>query len=84
MPRTISRLRVDECAGTSGEGAAEVLTVEDGAGAPVPEGMTETIWDIRYLEPVITAATHWNPRTYPNPAPWRGDNIEGIIAGRRA
>lgn len=75
----VVRLRPDECAGSTGE----VLSVEDDAGAPVPEGLTETVWDIRYLEPVVAVATHWNPRLYPNPAPWRGVGIEGIIAGRR-
>lgn len=75
----VIRLRVDECAGTTGE----VLSVEDGAGTPVPDGLTETVWDLRYLDAVIAAATHWNPRVYPNPAPWRGPLVEGIIAGRR-
>jgi hypothetical protein len=75
----VIRLRVDECAGSTGE----VLAIEDEAGTPCPEGLLETVWDLRYLEAVIKAATHWNPRTYPNPAPWRGDFIEGIIAGRR-
>lgn len=75
----VIRLRPEECAGSTGE----VLAVEDEGGAPVPEGLTETVWDLRYLEPVIAVATHWNPRTYPSPAPWRGGNIEGIIAGRR-
>jgi hypothetical protein len=75
----VIRLRVDECAGSTGE----VLAIEDEASTPCPEGLLETVWDLRYLEAVIKAATHWNPRTYPNPAPWRGDFIEGIIAGRR-
>lgn len=75
----VIRLREDECAGSTGE----VLSVEDEAGAPCPEGRTETVWDLRYLDAVLISATHWNPRTYPNPAPWRGPYIEGIIAGRR-
>ena len=75
----VVRLRVDEVRGAFGE----VLSVEDGAGTPVPDGLEETIWDMRYLEAVLTTATHWNPLTYPNPAAWRGPNIEGIIAGRR-
>lgn len=75
----VIRLRPDECAGSSGE----VLAVEDEAGAPIPDGLTETVWDLRYLDAVLQAATHWNPRMYPNPSPWRGDFIEGIIAGRR-
>lgn len=75
----VIRLRADECAGSSGE----VLALEDEAGAPLPEGLTETVWDLRYLDAVLAAATHWNPRLYPNPAPWKGEIIEGIIAGRR-
>lgn len=75
----VIRLREDECAGSTGE----VLSIEDEAGAPIPEGLSETVWDLRYLDAVIAAATHWNPRMYPQPAPWRGDFIEGIIAGRR-
>lgn len=75
----VIRLRADECAGSTGE----VLSVEDEAGAPVPDGLIETVWDLRYLDAVMQAATHWNPRLYPNPAPWRGDLVEGIIAGRR-
>lgn len=75
----VVRLRVDECAGSTGE----VLSVEDDASTPVPEGKIESVWDLRYLLPVIDIATHWNPRTHPSPAPWRGDGIEGIISGRR-
>lgn len=75
----VIRLRVDEVRGANGE----VLSVEDEAGTPCPEGCEETVWDLRYLEDVIKIATHWNPRTYPNPAPWRGEWVEGIIAARR-
>lgn len=63
--------------------SGEVLIVEDDASTPVPEGVTETVWDIRYLEPVIAVATHWNPRMYPKPAPWRNEFLEGVIAPRR-
>lgn len=75
----VLRLRVDQVRGASGE----VLSVEEDAGTPCPEGCEETIWDLRYLEDVLSIATHWNPRMYPSPAPWRGDFIEGIVAGRR-
>lgn len=75
----VIRLSENEVRGALGE----VLAVEDEAGTPCPEGYLETIWDLRFLEDVIKAATHWNPRTYPNPAPWRGDYIEGVIAARR-
>lgn len=75
----VIRLRVDEMRGASGE----VLFVEDGLGTPCPEGMEETVWDLRYLAPVLEVATHWQPRVWPKPAPWRGDYIEGVILGRR-
>jgi hypothetical protein len=75
----VIRLRVDEVRSANGE----VLSVEDEAGTPCPDGCEETVWDLRFLEDVIKLATHWNPRTYPNPAPWRGEWVEGIIAARR-
>jgi hypothetical protein len=75
----VVRLREDEVRSSNGE----VLSVEDDASTPCPEGLEESVWDLRFLEDVIKAATHWNPRNYPNPAPWRGEFIEGIIAARR-
>lgn len=75
----VLRLRVDGVYGASGE----AVLVEDDACTPCPEGAQETIWDIRYLEPVLEQAERWDPTTYPQPAPWKGVMAEGIIMGRR-
>lgn len=75
----VVRLREDGVYGAGGE----VVMVEDDACTPVPPGLVETIWDLRYLEAVIDSASHWNPLTYPNPCPFRGPGFEGIIIGRR-
>lgn len=76
----VVRLRAD---GVYGAAGGEVVMVEDDACTVCPEGRLETIWDLRFLEAVIDAATHWNPLTYPNPSPFRGPGFEGIIVGRR-
>lgn len=75
----VVRLRMDGVYGASGE----VVHVEDDASTPCPDGLSETVWDIRFLEDVIQHAHHWNPTTYPNPAPFRGTRVDGIIIGRR-
>lgn len=69
------RLREDGVISESGE----VLSVEDDAGTPCPEGVLETLWDIRFLDNVLDVATHWNPRLYPKAAPWVGPGVYGII-----
>lgn len=78
----VVRLRLDSIRGRSD--TTEILQVEDGASNDVPEGVQETLWDLRYLAPVAECATHWNPLAYPQPAGWRGDGIEGAILGRRS
>lgn len=75
----VIRLRTDGVYGAGGE----TVLVEDEASTPVPEGLTETVWDLRFLESVLEVATHWDPTTYPKPAPWKGSMVEGIIMGRR-
>lgn len=75
----VLRLREDGVYGAGGE----AVLVEDEASTPVPEGLKETIWDIRYLEPVLDQALRWEPTTYPQPAPWKGSVAEGVIMGRR-
>lgn len=75
----VVRLREDGVYGAQGE----LVAVEDDASTPVPEGLTETMWDLRFLEPVMESATHWNPTTYPNPSPFKGPGFDGIILGRR-
>lgn len=75
----VIRLRPDGVYGAGGE----TVLVEDDAGTPVPAGLLETVWDIRFLEAVIDTATHWDPCVYPKPAPFRGPLVKGVIMGRR-
>jgi hypothetical protein len=75
----VIRLRPDGVYGAGGE----TILVEDDAGTPVPEGLLETVWDIRFLEPVLDVATAWDPRAYPKPAPFKADGIQGVVMGRR-
>lgn len=48
-----------------------------------PCGEEPSGWSIDHLKPVINCATHWQPDAYPNPAPFYGDGILGVIMGRR-
>lgn len=55
-------------------------TMEDGVDVETLEGVTA--WAAAKLTPVIAAATHWEPATWPKPTPWKGDGICGYIIGR--
>lgn len=37
----------------------------------------------KFMGLVLTAADHWDLSTYPDPAPWWGNNIKGLMVGRR-
>jgi hypothetical protein len=39
-------------------------------------------WDTNNLLLVIEASTEWGPEYWPNPTPFRGENIVGLFAGR--
>lgn len=44
-----------------------------------------SIWGAAILAPVIAQATHWSPGMSPMaPAPFRGDNVAGLVIGRKA
>lgn len=43
----------------------------------------DTFWNAKYLKPVIAESTHWEPHTYPDKAPFRGEHLFGYIVGRR-
>jgi len=42
----------------------------------------DTLWDNKYLGPVLRAATHWNIADYPKPCFWYGQGITGLVAGK--
>lgn len=74
----VVRLREDGIYGSGGE----AVMVEDDGSTPVPEGAKETVWDLRFLDGVMDSATHWDPTRYPQPATFKGPNIEGVIMPR--
>ena len=56
--------------------------VEDGATAPVPQGMEYSVWNPKTLGPVLAAASHWDPSNYPNPTVFWGSKVRGLLMGR--
>lgn len=55
-------------------GVAQKRTVEGGV----------SIWGAAILAPVISQATHWSPGVSPSaPAPFRGNNVAGLVSGRK-
>jgi hypothetical protein len=56
--------------------------VEIAACPALPAGM-RTRWSSRFLTPVMAVATHWDPTGYPKAAPWKGEGIIGLVAGRQ-
>lgn len=71
-------IRADKIIGCRGVGTSEFATPM----TPVPEeGFAR--FDPKFLDPVIDAATHWDPSAYPNPTPFTAPGLRGIIVGRR-
>lgn len=54
--------------------------IECEVSSPVAE---ETLWHPRYMELVVNACTHFDPGDWPKPCSWKGENIKGLIVGRR-
>jgi len=53
------------------------------ATSPLPPDSDHSGWSVEYLNPVIACATHWQPDKWPNPVPFRGEDILGVVMGRR-
>lgn len=68
----------DRMAGTNNH-----MEVVSEVGTIAPPDLNYSGWSTKFLSPVIECATHWQPDTYPNPSPFRGDGIIGVIVGRR-
>lgn len=60
----------------AGKGQAQVVAEVE---SPVQE---DTVWHPKYLGKVISAATHFDPRYYPKPATFKGNEVLGVIAGK--
>lgn len=59
------------------------MAVHVEASTPAPQGAEHSAWTLRYLAPVVECATHWQPDAWPNPSPFVGPGIVGLVAGRR-
>lgn len=38
-------------------------------------------WETKVLDPMVGAATHWNPGAYPKPATFKGPGLYGLVLG---
>jgi len=43
----------------------------------------ETTWSPKLVAAMLTAATHFDPRVWPEPCSWRGATARGLIVGRK-
>lgn len=61
------------------------MTATADVATPVPDNkeLLYSAWDPRFLEPVMKVATHFDPRPYPAPCPFRGPDVIGVVMGRR-
>lgn len=57
----------------------EATEVETEIFSPVEDA---TLWDHRFLGPVLAEATHWDISSHPQPAFWYGDKIRGVVVGK--
>ena len=57
--------------------------IEADVGCEVPDGIDCSIWGAKFLIPVISQATHWNPKAWPAPAAFKGPNVSGFVVGRK-
>lgn len=49
----------------------------------VPEASECSVWGAKFLIPVISQATHWNPKAWPDKASFKGPNVSGFVVGRK-
>ncbi len=61
------------------------VTVIDERGKSVKRAMPGgvSIWGAAVLAPVIAQATRWQPSLWPKPSQFRGDNVAGVVVGRK-
>lgn len=66
------------------EGRTKLSTVKEELVSEVPENATHSLWGARFLGPVLEVAKEWSPSLWPQPVPFRGERVQGYIAGRTA
>jgi len=64
-------------------GGGQYAEVEDAADTPVPKDTECTIWDPRYLAPVLAIAERIDFKEWPDPVSWEGNGARGLVIGRR-
>ncbi len=67
---------------TTISGVYKRASVEEEFDFPWDWSDKKSIWTPLYLDDVIKHATSWDPTCWPNPAPFRGDGIAGLVIGR--
>ena len=63
-------------------GSTDHSDVEHEAESPLPESQDHSTWSVRYLNNVISVATHWQPDNWPKPATFHGERVRGLLVGR--
>lgn len=76
MTTDVMEVHAERLCGKTG-GAVSEYDVE----SPVPAAGVSR-WTTKFLDPVLNIATHWQPDAWPNPAPFVGPGIRGVIMGR--
>ncbi len=62
-------------------GGRSVTEASAETSSPVEE---ETIWNAKFLDPVLQEATGWNPGSWPKPAYWVSPKCYGAVMGMRS
>lgn len=75
----------DRIVGKDGDLKSSKMTATADIQTLMPKNGTTpfSAWDPRFLEPVMKVATHFDPDAYPDPCPFRGDGVVGVVMGRR-
>lgn len=66
------------------EGRTELSIITETLKNEVPTDSEFSLWGAKHLASVINVATAWQPAAWPKPSPFRGERIQGYIAGRMA
>ncbi len=64
-------------------GSFSQAQVEEEIEVPLPTDCEATHWGGKFLANVLSAATVWDPTSWPRPSPWAGPVLAGYIVGSR-
>jgi hypothetical protein len=63
-------------------GGGAFSEVEDEAETAMPDEAEYTVWDPRFLNPVVAVADTIDFQLWPKPCPWSGGGMNGVVIGR--